>query len=60
MDPLGAKTATVCAAELATWADTPLDGEVIKSYASVTSLPNAHAVSPFPIREDLNKKVALW
>ena len=27
---------------------------------SDNSLPNAHVTSPFPIREDLNKKVALW
>ena len=24
------------------------------------ALPNAHVISPFPVREDLNDKVALW
>ena len=24
------------------------------------SVPNAHVISPFPLREDLNEKIALW
>ncbi len=61
MDPLGAKPATVSASDLPSWADTESDSEVLKNYASsLTNFPNAHSISPFLIREDLNKKVALW
>lgn len=58
MDPLGARPTTVDLCELTRWGaaqeqpTAPLDLS--------DSLPNAHVISPFPIREDLNQKVALW
>lgn len=57
MDPLGARPEIVQAMELVRWNET-LRGET--TLPQLSSLPNAHVITPFPIREDLNGKIALW
>lgn len=44
-------------ASLPRWVSSPLPGPPTPSSGP---LPNAHVISPFPVREDLNSKVALW
>ena len=57
MDLLGARPVLAEALSLPRWSETspeppqPLDLE---------SLPNAHIINPFPVRDDLNRKIALW
>lgn len=58
MDPLGAKPQVVDASEITRWADTESEGP--PPNVDEETLPNAHVISPFSIREDLNRKVALW
>lgn len=56
MDPLGARQPTCTISELALWGDTePPSLPVYKESGSPS-----HSVSPFSVREDLNKKVAIW
>ena len=57
MDPLGARPSTVDATALPRWGSIPLPSPPVPTSGP---LPNAHVISPFPIREDLNSKVALW
>lgn len=58
MDPLGAKPNTVNVAEIPRWSSSEAEGPPPNVDDSV--LPNAHVISPFPVREDLNNKIALW
>ena len=58
MDPLGAKPQVVDASEITRWADTAPEGP--PPNVDEELLPNAHVISPFSVREDLNRKVALW
>ena len=54
MDPLGASTVIVDALSLPRWSSTP-----VPCYAA--PLPDTKRIgSPFPVRQDLNSKVALW
>lgn len=57
MDPLGAKPPTCDVSELQPWGDGDPEGSPPFPEGS---LPKAHKTSPFPVREDLNKKVAIW
>ena len=58
MDPLGAKPQVVDAADVTSWDDTQPEGP--PPNVADETLPNAHVISPFSVREDLNRKVALW
>lgn len=58
MDPLGARPDTVDIASIAAWNTSDPEGP--PPNVDDSALPNAHTLSPFPIREDLNKKVAIW
>lgn len=58
MDPLGAKPQTMDLKDVVRWGATePADPPTVDSSRQ---LPNAHVISPFPVREDLNNKIALW
>lgn len=56
-DLLGARPSIAEAVGLPRWNTTspgplqPMDPE---------SVPNAHVINPFPVRDDLNSKIALW
>ena len=58
MDPLGAKPQVVDASDVTRWSETSPEGP--PPNVDEESLPNAHVISPFYVREDLNRKVALW
>lgn len=58
MDPLGAKPNTVSVSEIPRWSSSEPEGPPPNVDDSV--LPNAHVISPFSVREDLNNKVAIW
>lgn len=58
MDPLGARPATVEVGSIARWNTSEPEGP--PPNVEDTLLPNAHVISPFTVREDLNAKVALW
>lgn len=58
MDPLGARPVTVDIASIPRWNTFDPEGPPPNVEDSV--LPSAHVISPFPVREDLNNKVALW
>ena len=58
MDPLGAKPQVVDISGVTRWGDTAAEGP--PPNVEEENLPNAHVISPFSIREDLNNKVALW
>lgn len=57
MDLLGARPEFVEAQSLPRWNSThpsaPLE-------LDQETLPNAHVINPFPVRDDLNSKIALW
>ena len=57
MDPLGAKQPTCSVSELVLWGAVQPNG--LPPHQE-SSLPNAHSISPFSVRDDLNSKVALW
>ncbi len=57
MDPLGARPTTVDLGEVTRWGASQADSPIP---SDPSALPNAHVISPFPVREDLNQKVALW
>ena len=58
MDPLGAKPQVVDISDVTRWGDTAAEGP--PPNVEDEALPNAHVISPFSVREDLNNKVALW
>lgn len=58
MEPLGARPQTVEGNSLPRWSKTEVDMAV--SEATGRTYPNSHSTTPFPIREDLNEKIALW
>lgn len=58
MEPLGARPQTVEGNSLPRWSKMEID--MVASEASGRTYPNAHSTTPFPIREDLNTKIALW
>ena len=58
MDPLGARPATIEVGSIARWNTSEPEGPPPNVEDSL--LPNAHVISPFPVREDLNAKVAIW
>lgn len=58
MEPLGARPQTVEGNSLPRWSKTEVD--VAASEATGKSYPGAHSTTPFPVREDLNEKIALW
>jgi len=56
MDPLGVTAPIVDALSLPRWSSTP-----VPAYENAGSPANsARTQNPFPIRQDLNSKVALW
>lgn len=59
MDALGARQPTVFLEDLTVWGSTEPDTPPPQAAAAGGPL-NFYDVSPFPVREDLNKKVALW
>jgi len=58
MDPLGARPDTVEGSSIARWNTSDPEGPPPNVEDSV--LPNAYTISPFPMREDLNGKIAVW
>ena len=65
MDPLGARPDTVDADGIERWGDTGTVSDPLTTAAATSSvlgseLPCAHATPPFPMRVDLNHKVAYW
>lgn len=65
MDPLGAPPDTLDVEGIKRWGDVEVDVDPLTAAAATTSvlgseLPCAHATPPFPVRADLNHKVAYW
>ncbi|XP_064404084.1 protein GDAP2 homolog [Halichondria panicea] len=58
MDPLGARPNIVDADTIARWSSSDPEGP--PPNVDDSQLPSSHVISPFPVREDLNTKVALW
>ena len=58
MDPLGARPQVIDVSEIARWGDSSPEGP--PPNVDEETLPNAHVISPFSVREDLNMKIALW
>ena len=56
-DLLGARPEFTDAKSLPRWSST--EHEVLPELDPQT-LPNAHVINPFPVRADLNDKIALW
>ena len=64
MDPLGARPDTVDADGIERWGDVEPESDPLTAAANTSvigsELPCAHATPPFPVRADLNNKVAYW
>lgn len=58
MDPLGAKPDTIDVTSISPWSASDPEGP--PPNVDDTALHNAHTLTPFPLRDDLNRKVALW
>ena len=58
MDPLGARPNIVDVDSIARWNTSDPEGP--PPNVDDSQLPSSHVISPFPVREDLNSKVALW
>ena len=56
-DLLGARPQFTDARSLPRWSSSEPD--VLPELDPQTQ-PNTHVISPFPVREDLNSKIALW
>ena len=56
-DLLGARPEFTDAKSVTRWSSTEHDA---LPELDPHALPNAHVIDPFPVREDLNDKIALW
>lgn len=56
MDPLGVTASIADALSLPRWSSTPVPAYEIMSQPT----SSRRTATPFPVREDLNAKVALW
>ena len=57
MDLLGARPEFMEAGSLPRWSASQPD---TLPELDPLALPNAHVINPFPVRDDLNSKIALW
>lgn len=59
-DLLGARPAFTDANSVARWSSVAPDTTLPRLDLDPQTQPNAHVMSPFPVREDLNSKIAIW
>ena len=61
MDPLGARPVVVDGASLPRWGSEQCEDDPSTSDSMIqNAYASNDAVSPFPLRDDLNRKIILW